>query len=374
LKFNRHFGYSLMRFLFVIACIFFGSILLYYTSTVTYPFIIALLIAFLINPLVNFLERRGRMPRSLAVIIVMTLGFAVVAGLLTLLIAEVIAGSNYLAQVVPQQFETLVEYLEQYFAAQVIPLYNQITSMFNSLDTGQQNTIMNNIENVGKQIGTTVSNGIEQILKSVPNILGWLPNAATVLIFSLLATFFISKDWYRFGDLSERVLPKKVQTSGIFVIEDLKKALFGFIRAQFTLISITAIIVLIGLLFLQVEYAITIAFIIGFVDLLPYLGTGLIFVPWIIYSFFSENMSLGIGLSVLYLIVIVSRQVMEPKILSSSIGLDPLATLVALFVGFKIFGFLGLIIGPVALVIIKTLHHANVFRDIWGFIVGKNES
>jgi sporulation integral membrane protein YtvI len=374
LKFNRHFGYSLMRFLFVIACIFFGSILLYYTSTVTYPFIIALLIAFLINPLVNFLERRGRMPRSLAVIIVMTLGFAVVAGLLTLLIAEVIAGSNYLAQVVPQQFETLVEYLEQYFAAQVIPLYNQITSMFNSLDTGQQNTIMNNIENVGKQIGTTVSNGIEQILKSVPNILGWLPNAATVLIFSLLATFFISKDWYRFGDLSERVLPKKVQTSGIFVIEDLKKALFGFIRAQFTLISITAIIVLIGLLFLQVEYAITIAFIIGFVDLLPYLGTGLIFVPWIVYSFFSENMSLGIGLSVLYLIVIVSRQVMEPKILSSSIGLDPLATLVALFVGFKIFGFLGLIIGPVALVIIKTLHHANVFRDIWGFIVGKNES
>jgi predicted PurR-regulated permease PerM len=62
---------------------------------------------------------------------------------------------------------------------------------------------------------------------------------------------------------------------------------------------------------------------------------------------------------------------MEPKILSSNIGLDPLATLIALFVGFKLIGFLGLIVGPVILVIISTLYRANVFHDVWTFIIGK---
>jgi predicted PurR-regulated permease PerM len=82
-------------------------------------------------------------------------------------------------------------------------------------------------------------------------------------------------------------------------------------------------------------------------------------------------MSLAIGLGVLYLVVLVQRQVMEPKVLSSNIGLDPLATLIALFVGFKLIGFLGLIAGPVTLVIITTLHRAHVFKDVWSYIMGK---
>ncbi len=124
---------------------------------------------------------------------------------------------------------------------------------------------------------------------------------------------------------------------------------------------------------LRVEYAITIALIIGIVDILPYLGTGLVFVPWIVYTAISGDTHFAIGLGVLYIVVLVQRQVMEPKLLSSNIGLDPLATLIALFVGFKLIGFLGLIVGPVLLVIGRTLHHAGVFQDIWHFIVGKKK-
>ena len=84
------------------------------------------------------------------------------------------------------------------------------------------------------------------------------------------------------------------------------------------------------------------------------------------------DMGLAVGLrGTLYYWSLVQRQVMEPKILSSSIGFDPLATLIALFVGFKLIGFLGLIIGPVTLVIISTLYRANVFHDFWAFIKGK---
>ncbi|MDE3839883.1 sporulation integral membrane protein YtvI [Bacillus methanolicus] len=371
---NQTYIFRTLRFLYVIGIVFLSLVAIYYISTVTYPFLIALALAFLINPLVGFFEKKARMPRALAVLIVLILIFAVFAGLITLLVAEIVSGTEYLAKVVPTHLDTVINYIEQFFAAQIIPLYNQLSSMFKNLDAGQQDTILMNIENVGKKFGTTVGAFIQNFFEKIPNILSWFPNAATVFIFSLLATFFISKDWHRLTALAGRLLPKRAKSSGKTVFADLNKALFGFIKAQATLVSITTVIILIGLLILRVDYAITIALIAGIVDIIPYLGTGAIFVPWIIYEAIAGEMSLAIGLGVLYIVVIVQRQIMEPKILSSSIGLDPLATLIALFVGFKLLGFLGLIAGPVTLVIISTLHRANVFRDIWSFIKGEEKA
>ena len=368
---SKHHVFIGLRFLFVLAVVFFGAIGLYYLSTITYPFIIAFMIAFMINPIVNYLEKKARMPRSLAVIIVLVLLFSIFAGLITLLVAEIVSGTQYLSNVVPKHFQALITYMEGFLAGQIIPFYNQLSVIFKRLDASQQDTIMANIQMVGTKIATTVGQFIQEVLQNIPNLLGWLPNAATVIIFSLLATFFISKDWYRLSGMVQNILPQKARTSGRTVFIDLKKALLGFVKAQATLISITTIIVLIGLLLLRVDYAITIALIIGAVDILPYLGTGIVFVPWIIYSAFNGSIPLAIGLGILYIVVLVQRQIMEPKVLSSTIGLDPLATLIALFVGFKLIGFLGLIAGPVLLVIIRALHSANVFQDLWRFIVGK---
>ncbi|MBT2681941.1 sporulation integral membrane protein YtvI [Bacillus sp. ISL-35] len=362
-----------LRFLLVISVIVAGVFALFFVSKVTYPFIIGFLIAFMMNPLVNFFQERVKMPRALAVIIALVLIMSLFAGLITLLIVEIASGAEYLAMVVPEHLVTLIDYIEHLFAAQLIPLYNQLAGMFQNLDADQQDTIMNNIQNVGANIGTTAGNFIKNFFEKIPNILSWFPNAATVLIFSLLGTFFISKDWYRLSALSNRLLPNRARTSSRTVFIDLKKALFGFVKAQATLISITTVIILIGLLILRIDYAITIALVTGIVDIIPYLGTGAVFVPWIIYEAIAGDMATALGLGVLYIVVLVQRQVMEPKILSSSIGLDPLATLIALFVGFKTIGFLGLIVGPVVLVVFNTLQRANVFQDIWTFIKGKDE-
>ncbi|MFT9600872.1 sporulation integral membrane protein YtvI [Mesobacillus sp.] len=362
-----------LRFISVIGIVVAGALALFFVSKVTYPFIIGFLIAFMMNPLVNFFQTRAKMPRSLAVLISLVLIMLVFAGLITLLVVEIASGAEYLAKVVPEHLVTLIDYIEHLFAAQLIPLYNQLTGMFQSLESGQQDTIMDNIQNVGATIGTTTGNFIKDFFEKIPNILSWFPNAATVLIFSLLGTFFISKDWYRLSAMGTRFLPNRARTSSKTVFDDLKKALFGFVRAQATLVSITTVIILIGLLILRIDYAITIALVTGIVDIIPYLGTGAVFVPWIIYEAIAGEMSTAIGLGVLYVVVLVQRQIMEPKILSSSIGLDPLATLIALFVGFKTIGFLGLIVGPVILVIFNTLQRANVFRDIWTFIKGKDE-
>ena len=368
---NKALLYSFLRFLFIAVSIIAGGIILYFLSTITYPFIIAIVISLIINPIVNFFEKKLKFPRGIAVFISLIIILIIIAGLFSLLIVEIIAGLNYLSGHFPEHFKNLVLYIEQFFFMQIIPIYNQIASLINDLNTGQQTTIMNNFEKIGTDLAANVGEIFENVLKGLKNILSLLPNAATTLIFSLLATFFISKDWEKLKSYGIKLLPEKVKSSGGKVFIALKKALFGFIRAQLTLISITSLIVLVGLLILRVDYAITIAVIIGLVDLLPYLGTGLVFVPWIIYNIFTNEISMAIGLSILYIVVIVQRQFMEPKVLSSSIGLDPLATLVSLFVGYKLFGFLGLIIGPVVLVIIKTLHQADIFRDLWSFIIGK---
>lgn len=370
---NPVYLYRTFRFILVIGAIVAGALALFYVSKVTYPFIIGFLIAFMMNPLVNFFESKAKMPRALAVLVALILIISVFAGLITLLVVEIASGAEYLARVVPDHLVTLIDYIEHFFAAQIIPLYNQLAGLFQNLESGQQDTIMDNIQNVGASIGTTAGNFIKNLFGNIPNIISWLPNAATVLIFSLLGTFFISKDWYRLSALGNRIMPTRARTSSKTVFADLKKALFGFVKAQATLISITTVIILIGLLILRVDYAITIALVTGIVDIIPYLGTGAVFVPWIIYEAIAGEMSTAIGLGILYIVVLVQRQVMEPKILSSSIGLDPLATLIALFVGFKTIGFLGLIVGPVVLVIFNTLQRANVFRDLWIFIKGKNE-
>jgi sporulation integral membrane protein YtvI len=371
---NLHFIYSLIRFLFVIIVLIVTSVLLVYISKVTYPFIIAFIIAFLINPAVNYLVEKGKLPRGLAVTIALVLILAILAGIFTLLINEMVSGFAHLAHVVPTHLQTLINHIQSFFAMQILPLYYQLADLFQRLDPDQQDAVLDNIESVGSNLTSLVRDMAENIVDAITRFVVSLPNFLTVFMFSLLATFFISKDWYKIARKLRSWTSVKIAESTKSVYLELRKALFGFIKAQLTLISITAVIVLIGLLILRVNYAITIAIIIGAVDLLPYLGTGAVFVPWIIYSFFTENFTLTIGLSILYAIVVVQRQLMEPKVLSSNIGLDPLATLIALFVGFKLFGVLGLIIGPVSLVVIRALSHANVFKELWAFIIGKKST
>ncbi len=362
--------YRVIRFLVVIVGIYLSVYLLLITAKYTYPFIIGLSFAYLLKPFVTFLTNKLRIPKSFSVILSMLVTVALIAALITFLVFEVVAGITYLSEVLPEHFNTMVVYTQNYFTNHFLPFYEKIISFFNTLDTGQQDTILSNIEHLGKDAGNIVVSILQSFLGFIPIFIGWLPSVGTGAIFTLLATFFIAKEWDKLINYSRKMLPNKATYNLKNVLKELEKALFGFIRAQLTLISITALIVLVGLLILRVDYAITIALIIGFVDLLPYLGTGLVFVPWIIYELVIGNFGFALGLGILYTVVIVQRQFMEPKILSSSIGLDPLATLIAIFVGFKLIGFLGFILGPIILVILSTLYKLHILHDLKNYIMG----
>jgi len=343
-----------------------------FTLPLLYPFVIGWIIAMMIEPLVSWLERRVRAPRFLGVTLILFLLLSLILSLLIFIIAEIVVELTRLAEFLP----TFLNNTGQ----NIFDLFTKENTDFKRLIDTVQNYLEKNPEHeqrisasIQENIGILANKGTElisEILAAIGAFLSNLPYYVTVLIFITLASFFISLDWPRLRKNTLELIPERVQTTVGLVIADLRKALFGFMRAQLTLISITAAIMLIGLLILKVPYAFTVAIIIGLIDLLPYLGVGAAMVPWIVYLFLTGNLHLAMGLSIIYGIIIVVRQFLEPKLVATNVGIDPLVTLISLFVGLKLFGFLGLILGPVTVVLLFALHRTNVFRDIWSYIRG----
>ena len=359
----------LLRALIVIAVTVLSAIIIYYFFKLLYPFIIGTLLVMLINPIIKFLEKKARFPRLLAVLTTLFLFITIFAGVMTLLIAEIIAGSTYLAKIVPKKVDSIINAIQLFFTDKIIPFYEGIASKFNALDSGKQDTVTRSINEASNELSSTVTSFLQNFLTSLPALVSWIPSAATTIVFILLATFFISKDWNKLSKKATSYLPEKITTHSGNVLQDLKRAGLGFVKAQFILITVTFIINLIALLIMQIEQALTISLIIAVVDLIPYLGSSAILIPWAIYEMATGSLGLGIALASLFIVVAGIRQFIEPKVLSSSLDLDPLSTLISLFVGFKLFGFLGLIIGPISLVFGMALYRTGVFQDIYRYIV-----
>ncbi|MDM5299054.1 sporulation integral membrane protein YtvI [Bacillus pumilus] len=358
-----------LRSLMMLSIVVFAVVFLYQSFPFLYPFWIALAVSCLIHPAVCKLEVLTGLPRGFVVIIVLLLFLVAAAGLLTLLVAEIISGSAYLAKVLPGHLDQMITIVEQFFTDQILPLYHDLTAQFNTLHAGQKESILGQIQALGDEGAAKIGAFLSKTLELIPVFLGLLPDAAATLLFSALATFFITKDWFTLKKYGTRLFPAKWMLHTRAILSEIKKAITGFMKAQLLLVAMTIVIVFIGLIILKVKHALVISLCIGLVDLLPYIGSGTVFLPWIIYSAVTGHLSLAIGLGILYIVVLIQRQISEPKVLSKSIGLNPLATLVALFVGLKWLGFLGLVVGPAALVIWQAFRNAGVFRDIHQYIL-----
>ncbi|HBZ81029.1 MULTISPECIES: sporulation integral membrane protein YtvI [Brevibacillus] len=364
--------FQIIRFFWVCLLVYVGIWLFQFATPLLYPFIIALVIALMIHRPVTFITKKFKIPRWLSVTIALLVLMLLAIGLATLVVTETVVEIGELAKRLPVFAQELSEYLQRTISQDfLLGIYNQVQWIYDQLDPNYKDKISNTVGSGITSITHAGQNLIVSFLDGLKNLLVSLPNMATVSVISIMGAFFISKDFFLWESRFRRLLPSGVNNRLDQIFRDLRAALFGFIKAQVTLISLTAAIVIIGLLIMRVEYAITIGLITGLVDLLPYLGTGTVFVPWIIYMFFKGNYTMVIGLSILYAVVLIFRQIIEPKVVAESVGLDPLLTLVALFVGLQLFGFLGLIIGPVSLVLINALVKANVFVDIWMYIKGK---
>lgn len=362
--------WQLARFLGVILAIFFIGWLIIRLSSFMYPFVFAFLLALFSRPLVDFFQKRLRINRGWGALLSIILISSLLIGSLVLIIMQLIRGLVFVANQLPAQIQELSLYFQKLYNEKLAPIWNDASEALRSLEPSQQNTVQNSIQSLGSSLASAIGEGSKNMAGMLQTILATLPSIALILVIVLLAWFFIAKDWHRYEIRLKQyeMLPWFARAES--VVTSLRSALFGYIKAQLTLITITFFIVLVGLLIIGVEHPFAIAFIAAFFDILPYLGTGSVFLPWIAYSIVTSDTGLAIGLGILYALVILQRNIMEPKIVGDNIGIQPITALIALFVGIQFFGVFGLILGPLVAVIIKALHNAQIFHYLWSFIKG----
>jgi sporulation integral membrane protein YtvI len=361
--------FRILRGIWVSLIVILAGLALYFVVPLIYPFIIGWIIAYILNPLVNLLHRKAKFPRWLASSTALLIFLGITSAFITLLVSKIVIEISKLSVIIRNNIEFWIEDIIFYINSEHWQgIINQIATFYSENEEYRE-TISQNLNTAGDRIAGAVSSIITYTVDSLFMLVTSLPNITFVFIIVLLAAFFISKDWYSLIKWSSSFFPEKAKKSGLTVWKDLQRALFGYIGAQLIMISITAAFVIIGLLILNVKYAVTIGLLIGLVDLLPYLGTGAVMIPWAVYLFIQGDISMGIGISILYGVILVARSTIEPKVLATSIGLNALATLVAMVVGLNLFGVAGIIIGPVSLVLILAVHRADIFRDIWKYII-----
>ena len=224
---------------------------------------------------------------------------------------------------------------------------------------------------------TSVSGWATKFLSNTINILTRIPTIIVYLVITILSLYFICTDKIYILDLAEHHMPRSwVKKVGKHVRE-ISHSLGGYLKAQITLIFVSFIILLVGLyifmfLGLNIRYPLLIALITAFIDALPILGSGTVLIPWAIISALDGDFNLGISIISLWIIMCVVRQLIEPKLVSNKIGIHPIFTLIAMYTGFKLLGLIGMLLGPIALIIIKSIFSTLIEQGVIKTLLDKN--
>lgn len=323
---------------------------LYFLFTVSFSLVLAFLLAFLLEPIIVQLTSRIKLPRTYISLFVCT-AFTVIIGILGYLlgvkvISETAALSNYLINItkdLSMDIDSLVTRYQTIF--QAIPAEYQY-----------------NTQQAVKSLLASLQGILNQVFRLSFNLAKMIPNVFVELVITIIAMYLISL----------RLPSMKAFFLGFFetsahsqlenVLQKLHSAIFGFIRAQLIISTLEFFFVFIGFLILGVNYPSATAFLVTIVDILPVLGTGAVMIPMSVYQYITGDTFLGIGLFVHYLIIIVFRRIIDPKIMADSIGISALASLASMYLGVKIAGFVGLFLGPAVVILFQAMIKADLLK------------
>lgn len=311
---------------------------------VVLPFFVAYILGNILNPAITILQKRLHLPRTWGTLICLIVFLSIIGGLLYLLVSNLIRELIQLSAVLGTLSENIgnlnIKLLLEKFRILLISLHLP------------PDIVQNTVGNIW-QVFDIIKNFTKFFLTRLLQLVTSLPNYFILLIITIIASFFFARDFELIKKNTIKLVPAKWQPYFVKVITSLNRALSGYLKAVLILISISGFISLIGLVILGVNYSHILAVIVALLDLLPVLGPGTLYLPWSIWLLISGNYRLGIGLLILYGIIVLARQLLEPKIVGQSIGLHPLTTLIALYFGLSLLGFWGIVLGPALIIAYK---------------------
>lgn len=287
------------------------------------PVMIAVLLTLLLMPLVDLLHRKVK-SRMLATLMVTIPAYGLLAGAIWWSIHRLYREAEGFVG----NFSTLVATLQNLFNEKIWPLVEG-TAYEESFSLILDEVILRGIQTLQEVAKTVISSGL--------SLLGTLPGVFVAFLATLILTFYLlyDKKWVL------NLVPRAAEN-----VDKVIRSIHGYIKAQFFLITITAAICMLAFALLGVPYILVYGALIAIFDLLPILGAGTLLVPMIIWYFIAGKFFIAIMLALLYAVILIVRQIVEPKLLSRNLGIHPIVAILAVFFGLKLFGPIGLILLP----------------------------
>ncbi|NLJ98492.1 MAG: AI-2E family transporter [Tissierellia bacterium] len=316
-------------------------------SDMVYTIMISLIIAYLLNPIVNYFEKYN-ISRGLGVLII----YLIIVGIIFIISFLIIPKSGKeikkLLVVLPIYFQRLSEFIDNLYMKYYMSIDN-IPPIFQSLE----DIILNNIDNIQNVIVTNISRFFEGIISTFTKVIS--------LILIPILTFYFIRDKDYFINRFYLTIPKKRRKEAKELFIEMDRALGQFIRGRLILALYVGVATTILLLILKVDFAIIIGMLTGIADIIPYFGPLLGFLPAFFFALLSSPIK-ALWIAILFIgIQWVENNVLAPKIIGESIGIHPISILLALVIGGGVFGVMGMVFSVPAIAIFKILF--NFFME-----------
>ncbi|MDD6208676.1 MAG: sporulation integral membrane protein YtvI [Clostridiales bacterium] len=330
------------------------------------PIVIGWCISILANPIVQFMEKRIRILRKHSSVLIMILALAAVIGVLYGTISVLVKEGIQFINDLPELYEEI--------SAEMMILGDRLQGFTGHLPSGIQTGIQEITANMGKYMSGLLQ-GLElPSVSQAGKMVKGVAETAFMVIIAILSAYFFLAERESMLRVYRKLVPESFQKKISFISKSLKRAVGGYFKAQIKIMILVAVILFVFFEFLDVHYSFLLALAIAFLDLLPFFGTGAILWPWMAYAFVTGDYRMGIVLLAAYVVCQIVRQVVQPKMVGDSIGVSPFMTLIFMFIGYRIKGVLGLIIGiPVGMVLIG-FYKSGVFDSLisGGKIIGED--
>lgn len=320
------------------------------------PFVLALVAAWLLNPLVKVLQRRLGLPRGVLSLLLILLGFAAAGGLLFALgyslFSEVSALLNNW-EGAWNSFQEGVEAVGLWLDRLLTYLPVEVSDFFNDLLDRLWAALSDWVSGVMPVLGTWAG-----------NFAMGLPAFAVAFIVFLMGTYFLTADYPRYRYLLTSRMPEEVRRFFGHIKHTALGAFGGYVRAEVIISVGVFAILLAGFLLIRQPYAVLLALILAVLDFIPIIGSGTIMIPWAAIDLLTGNWGHAVGLLVVWGVVCVFRRVAEPKAVGSQTGLSPILSLVSMYVGMRLAGVLGMILGPILCLVAINICRTGIFDGL----------
>lgn len=313
------------------------------------PFLVGFLIALALRPVTKFANKFVRSTGKGVALFVIAMFYMVVVLILWFIFTFLLAQTAELINLMPKLYFRRLEPL-------LLNFNDWIVANAQTLSPDVAGTISQVITNGINYIADAVKNMSISFVQFATKIISNFPLYLISVIFTIVLSVFISLEYDYITAFIKKQLPDKFNSTFEGARKFVIYTLWKMIKSYIVIMAITFFELFIGLSILKVRYALPIAAIVAFLDIMPVIGTGGILIPWAIVVLILENYYLGFGLLILYFLVTIIRNIIEPRIIGQQIGLHPIITITAMYAGLRLFGFGGFIIAPVVAITVKYLN------------------